>query len=215
MVLAMRFKRMMKLHLGAQFALDDDRRGSHRLIDIALFLHGGLADVGPVENGRGIGLHGVVFLDDEGQWRGFDHDGAQGILALLLRGRGDSGEFLSVKADGALLAFGQDGGLHAGHGLCLGEIDAGDFGGGPFGAKDHAVQPAIGLDVVGVLGGAGDFGRAVDAGGGLAHDLRGIGPRGGGSGIGRTGFGWLGNGVRRRCHTPRGLCFAERSVRWP
>ena len=192
---AVGFERMMKLDRRAQFGLDDERGGGHGGIDLAVFLDAGRADVGAVVEDLGrAGLHRVVFLHDEGKRRGLDDDGAEGVLALLLGGGGDAGEFLPVEANGALLALGENSGLHAGHGSGLGEVDAGDLGSGPFGAQDHAVEPAVGLHVVGVFGRAGDFCRAVNARGGFAHDLSGTGPR--------RGFRWW---RRRRLRDRLGL----------
>ena len=164
-------QRVVQLHLRPQFGLADRGGGGERFIDRALLLQARLAHIGNVEDIRRARRLGVVLLHDERQRLRRDPDRTQGIEALLLRRRGDGGEFLAIEAHRALVAARRDRRLDARHGERRGEIYLGDFRRRPLRAEDHPVEPAGRLHVIGVLRLAGHLRHGIDARRRLAHDV--------------------------------------------
>ncbi len=175
---AVGFQRVMQLDRRAQFGFANRGGGRHDLVDLRLLLAGDFhrAHVRPVHHLGRIGLHGVVLFHHEGKRLGGDFDGADRVETLLLGLGRDGGQFLPVVAHLPLFTSFQHHGFNARHTLRLGQVDRGDLGGGPFGAQDHAVEAALGLDVEGVFRGAGDLRDGIDARRGLANDLEGTRP---------------------------------------
>ena len=160
---AVGFEWLVKLGRCSKETFDNGRRRGERLVDVALLTDIRFREIGRIRpDPRRIRISGGFLLHHERQRRGFDFDDEQRIETRLLRRARDRGQFFAVEADGPLtIAFNNDS-LDAGNLFGLFDVDARYLRGRPPRPVNHAVEPALGLDVGTVLGRTGDFCGGID-----------------------------------------------------